>query len=121
MDKEQIFKCLDSLDLDKDKYIIISGASLVVHGLLDKTGDIDLSCSKEFYEQLDWKEKEGLFDSIIKYKDVFEMGPNFYWLDDIDTINGYHFMGLKNCLKLKIKENKFKDKEVIERLKKIVK
>jgi hypothetical protein len=120
MNKEEIWNKLESLDLDKDEYIIISGASLVVHGLLDKTSDIDLSCSKEFYEQVDWKSKDGLFDTTIKYKDVFEIGPNFYWLDDIDVINGFRFMGLKNCLKLKLKENKEKDKDVIKKLQKIV-
>ena len=120
MNKDEIFKYLDSLDLDKDKYLIISGASLVIHGLLEKTGDIDLACSTELFNELDWEEKIGLFDKTIKYKDVFEIGPNFYWLDDIDIIDGYQFMGLKNCLKLKIKENKEKDKDVIKKLQEIV-
>ena len=121
MDRETILKELKELDLDRNEYLIISGASLVVHGLLEKTSDIDLSCSKEFNDSLDWKTKEGLFNTKIKYYKDFEIGPNFYWLDDIDIIEGFRFMGLKNCLKLKLMENKPKDKEVIEKLKEILK
>ena len=121
MDRETILKELKKLDLDRNEYIIISGASLVVHGLLDKTSDIDLSCSEEFYEKVDWETKQGLFNTTIKYYKDFEIGPNFNWLDDIDIIEGFRFMGLKNCLKLKLIENKDKDKEVIAKLKQIVK
>ena len=120
MNRETILKKLKELDLDKNEYIIISGASLVVHGLLDKTGDIDLSCSQEYYDSLDWELKVGLFESEIKYYKDFEIGPNFNWLDDIDIIDGFRFMGLKNCLKLKLIENKEKDKEIIEKLEKLL-
>ncbi len=121
MNRETILKELKELDLDRNEYIIISGASLVVHGLLDKTGDIDLSCSQEYYDSLDWELKVGLFDSEIKYYKDFEIGPNFNWLDDIDIIEGFRFMGLKNCLKLKLIENKEKDKEIIDKLQEMFK
>ena len=121
MDRETILKELRELDLDRNEYLIISGASLVVHGLLDKTSDIDLSCSKEFYETVDWKTKQGLFNTTIKYYKDFEIGPNFNWLDDIDIIEGFRFMGLKNCLKLKKIENKKKDQELIKKLEELSK
>jgi len=120
MNKEDIMKSLRELHLDKNKYLIISGASLVVHGLLDKTSDIDLSCSEDFYDKLDWNVKSGLFNTLIKYYKDFEIGPNFYWQDDIDIIDGFRFMGLKNCLKLKKIENKEKDKEIIKKLEKLL-
>ncbi len=121
MNKDDIMKSLRELDLDKNEYLIISGASLVVHGLLEKTSDIDLSCSEEFYENLDWNIKSGLFKTPIKYYKDFEIGPNFYWQDDIDIIDGFRFMGLKNCLKLKKIENKEKDKEIIKELEDLLK
>ena len=52
MNKQEIFKKLDELELDKDKYIVISGASLVVQDILDETSDIDLSCSETYYEKI---------------------------------------------------------------------
>ena len=35
MTKEEIFKKLDSLELNKEEYIVISGASLVVQDIID--------------------------------------------------------------------------------------
>ena len=49
MKKLEIFKELEKLDLPKDKYIVISGASLVCQDIIDETDDIDLTCSKEYY------------------------------------------------------------------------
>ena len=67
MTKEEIFKELKKLDLPKDKYIVISGASLVVQDIIDETDDIDLTCSKEFYDKLDWPVRIGAFGVEIKY------------------------------------------------------
>ena len=49
MNKKEIFKKLDELELDKDKYIIIGGAALVCLGIKKETNDIDLSCKKNYY------------------------------------------------------------------------
>ena len=57
MTKDEIFKKLDSLDLDKEKYIVISGASLVAQDIIEETEDIDLCCSDEYYHCLDWDTK----------------------------------------------------------------
>ena len=43
MTKEEIFKKLDSLELNKEEYIVISGASLVVQDIIEETSDIDLA------------------------------------------------------------------------------
>lgn len=116
MNKIDILEKLEALDLDKDKYIIISGASLVVQDIIEETSDIDLSCSEEFYNNLNWDIKFGLFNNEIKYKDNFEIGPNFYFPDDIIKISGYNFLSLEKCLEVKKIENKKKDKKVIEKI-----
>ena len=115
MKKKEIFEKLNELDLEKDKYLIIGGAALVCQGVKTETNDIDLSCSKEYYNSLNWKTRIGLFNTEIKYKDIYEIGPNFY-TDKYDLINGYRFMTLEDLLELRIKENKDKDKSVIKKL-----
>ena len=50
MNKTEILNHLKNLKLDKNKYIVISGAALVVRGIIDETPDIDLACNKEFYD-----------------------------------------------------------------------
>ena len=34
------------MELDKEEFIVISGASLVIHDIIEETNDIDLTCSK---------------------------------------------------------------------------
>ena len=112
MNKQEIFKKLDELELDKDKYIVISGASLVVQDMLDETSDIDLSCSETYYEKINWPVKEGNFGIDIKYKDIYEISYNLYDTSRVVEINGYKFMNLDFCLELKQLENKKKDQKL---------
>ena len=116
MNKVEVFEKLDKLDLDKNNYIIISGASLVVQDIIDDTSDVDLSCSKEYYNSIEWPTKTGYFNTEIKYKDCYEIWCNFFDEDKIIIINGYKFMNLEACLDLKILENKKEDKKLIKKL-----
>lgn len=115
MKKKDIFEKLDTLGFNKDCYLIIGGASLVCQGLEKETSDIDLSCSLEFYNKLDWDEKIGYFGKPIKYYDCFEIGPEFY-MDNYIEINGYRFMTLSDLLKFKELENRKNDKALIKKI-----
>ena len=116
MNKLEIFKELEKLDLPKDKYIVISGASLVVQDIIDETDDIDLTCSKEFYDELDWPTRIGAFGVEIKYKDCFEIGCNLPEYQDIVLIKDYRFLSLEDCLEIKKILNRPKDKKLIKEL-----
>lgn len=121
MTKNEIFDKLENLNLDKDKYIVLSGASLVVQGIIDETHDIDLSCSNSYFSTIDWdylkigKILPGASDKI-KCFDVFEIGTNFYYTNDIVKINGYNFLSIEKCLEFKKLFNRKKDKKVIEKI-----
>ena len=65
--KNDIFNILNKLKLDKKDFIVISGANLVVRGIIEETPDIDLTCSKKVYDKLLWKEKIGAAGVNIKY------------------------------------------------------
>ena len=99
MNKKEIFKKLDELDLDKDKYLIIGGAALVCQGIKKETSDIDLSCNEEYYNNINWDTKIGNFN---KEKYVL--------------INDYRFMTLEDLLELKRLENRKEDKSIIKKL-----
>lgn len=120
MKKEEILKKLDSLELDRSKYIIISGASLVCQGILEETEDIDLSCSREYYNSIVWDTKKGYFGSEIKYFASFEIGTNFYDDTKIVEIDGYRFADVEATYELKKLENKPKDKKLIQKLELLV-
>ncbi len=116
MTKEEIFKKLDLLDLDKNKFIIISGASLVIQDIIDETNGIDLACDVDYYNSIDWDKKLGFLDKEIKYNDVFEIGTNYYYPTEYILINGYKVMNLEKCLELKQLLNRKKDKKLINKL-----
>ena len=116
MTKEEIFKELEKLDLPKEEYIVISGASLVCQDIIDETDDIDLTCSKDFYDNLDWSTRIGAFGVEVKYKDYFEIGYNLYEYQDVVLINNYRFLSLEDCLEIKKRLNRPKDKKLIKEL-----
>ena len=118
MNKKEIISKLKNINLDLNEIIVISGASLVVQNIIDNTTDIDLSCSEDYYKKIKWKEKLGAAKTNIKYYDVFEIGNNFYFPDEVVIIDGIKFMNLKACLKVKEELNRPKDRKVIEFLKK---
>lgn len=121
LNKEAILKKLETLNLNKDKIIIISGAALVLQDIIEYTSDIDLSCEKEYYKEINWNTKIGYFNTEIKYYDCFEIGTNFYDINGITTVNKFNVQNLNSIYKLKLLENKLKDKETIKKLEKILK
>jgi len=121
LNKEVILKKLKESILDKDKIIIISGASLVIQNIINETWDIDLSCDIDYYNLLDWDKKIGALGKEIKFNDVFEISNNLYYPEDIIIIDGYKFMNLEKCLEIKKKLNRDKDRYIIDKLEKLLK
>ncbi len=115
MTKEEVFKELKKLDLPKDKYIVISDASLVCQDIIDETDDIDLACSKELFDSIDWPSRVE-YNSLIKYKNIFDINYNLYDESKVVEIDGYRFMNLEACYELKKVMNKPKDKKLIKDL-----
>ena len=115
MTKDEIFKELEKLDLPKDKYIVISGASLVVQDIIEETTDIDLACSKNFFDKLDWPVREE-YNSKIKYKDIFDIDYDLYDEKRVIEVDGYRFMNIEACYEPLKVMNKPKDKKLIKEL-----
>ena len=70
MNKQEIIKRLRDLNLPKDEYYVLSGASLVLRGIREKCSDIDLCISEELFADI---------------KDRLKMTP-----DKINSCNFYH-------------------------------
>lgn len=121
MNKQEIFSKLNSSGLDKGKIIVLSGASLVVQDIISSTSDIDFSCDKTYYNKVDWPIKIGAFGVEIKYNDIYEIGENLYYPNDVVIIDGYKFLNLEKCLEVKKALHRDKDKDVIQKLEKALK
>lgn len=116
MKKEDIIEKLKQLSFDKKQYVVIGGAALVLHDVIEDTDDIDLACSSSYYGQLDWEEKQGFFHTNIKCFSCFEIGTSFYDMERTEVIFDFLVANLEACYDLKILENKKKDKKVIQKL-----
>ena len=55
MNKKEFEEYLDSLDLDKKEYCIISGGSLLMHNLKEETDDVDLYVTQNSFDKLSKK------------------------------------------------------------------
>lgn len=116
MKKNEILEHLKNLPLEKEKVIIISGASLVIQDMIEETPDIDLSCSKKYYDTIPWKEKMDALGKKIKYQGIYEISDNLYNEEEIIDLYGFHFMNLEQCLEIKKQRNKKKDQKLIKEL-----
>lgn len=120
MKKQEIITKIKTSNLNLNEIIILSGASLVLQDVIENTEDIDISCSKKYYNTINWKIKKGAFGTNIKYQDVFEIGNNLYYPNDTITINGISCLNLQKCLEIKESLNREKDKKIIQELKEIL-
>lgn len=121
MNKEEILNELHKSNLDKNRFVIISGAALVLSDVIDETLDIDLACDKDLYDALDWIESIGSAGKKIKSHKCFEISDNFYDNNmKFDVIEGYKLMTLKDILKIKKQLNREKDKEIIKKLEQMI-
>lgn len=123
MDKNQIIKTIEKHKLDKSKFIVISGAALVLLGYEKTTEDIDIWCDNdycnyilsnydcEFERTNELGEKAYLFDNIINFGISFK--PR-----EIEIIDGIQCSSLRDVVELKKFLNRDKDRLIISELEK---
>lgn len=121
INKENIISILDSYNFDKNSFYVIAGAALVLNGVCDRTLDIDICTSNEYYHKL-------INDYECVFERVNEYGESIYLIDNIINfgtsfmpskyvlINGYRVASINDCYLLKKYLNRDKDLEVIKLL-----
>lgn len=119
MDREQLLNLINSLDLPNDSYYILSSGALVLFGLREKAGDLDLCVSKKLFETL--KEKYHLTDDMKNSCGFYPLTENIEIVvnDDFDFTykDGYPVQKLTSILRFKEKRNAPKDQADIIRIK----
>lgn len=109
LNKEEILNKLNELKLDNDMFIVLMGASLVLHGIKKETNDINISVKSDVFNLLKDKYSSFYIDSvgIIKY-DVFEIN-SFDSNINSELIDGYYCQDLESIMDVKKKLNRKKD------------
>lgn len=120
MNKEELLKLVESLNIPKDEYYILGGGSLVMFGIKETTSDLDLCVSNELFAKL--KEKYNLDENdknecgFYQISDIIEIIPNPKEEFTAQEIDGYKVEELKRILEFKKKRNAPKDKLYIEKI-----
>jgi hypothetical protein len=115
--KENIIKIIKDMNLPKDKYWITAGTALVLHGVEETTGDIDLGCTTKLAEhfiKLGYKYRV-LEDAtgIVEVNDKVELLENWF-VDEIEWIDGLPVGSLESIIKQKQELGRAKDLEDIK-------
>ena len=121
MNKQEYLQKLDELALDKNKYCIISGGVMLMLGLRDKTSDIDIKVTSDYFEELKSRfnfKKSPKFSYLYELSDEVEVAVQDFTKESIEYVDGYPINKIENELDWKIKNNREKDKPDIERIKK---
>ena len=126
MNKDEIIYTINKYNLDKSKFVVISGAALVLLGIEKTAHDIDICCDREYYEHL-------LKSYECEFERVNEFGEKAYMIDNvinfglsfnpkqIEDVNGIKCASIEDVLELKKFLNRDKDKRIIEKLESILK
>lgn len=117
--KQEILSNLKKLDLDVTQYVVISGASLVLHDLKECSHDIDLVVTKQYYDEL---KKQYHIQEYKKGCCKLEENIEFfreYWPKEIDWIEGYPTASVADVIALKKQLHRSKDLEDLMKLKEI--
>lgn len=125
MNKKEIIETLDKYKLDKNEFVIISGAAMVLYGIKNNTNDIDISVSKEYEKELIKKynpkiERE-IKDGKKKYiayliDDKINFSTHYFEEYKNEKIHTYQTQKPEEILKLKKKLNREKDIEDIKKI-----
>lgn len=119
MKKEEYLQLVDSLNLDKNEYCIISGGVMVMYNLREETQDVDLKITPKLFKNL--KQSYTLTPSS-KYDNLFELGEKIelkveeIHFENVAWVDGYPVESLEKTLRWKLENNRPKDKEDIRKI-----
>ena len=120
MNKKDYIEKLDKLNLDKNRYCIISGGVMLLYNLKTSTEDIDIKIRPDYYEELKSKyefKKSPKYDYLYELDDLTEVAVLDYNDADIRIVDGYPVESLELQLKWMLEQNRPKDKEKIQIIK----
>lgn len=117
MNKKEFIKKLNSLNLDKSCYRIISGGVMLLYGLKDSTADIDIKVKPDYFEKL---QKIFSFKKSSKYPNLYEISDDIevkvqdFDNDNTKIVDGYPVESLELTLQWMLEQNRPKDQEKIK-------
>ncbi len=116
MNKEEYKKKLDALGLDKNRYCVISGGTMLLYGLKETTEDVDIKVRPDYFEELKAKfkfKKSPKYSYLWELDDETEVAVLDYDDSDVVMVDGYPAESLELQLKWMLEHNRPKDQKKI--------
>ncbi|MCR5572324.1 MAG: hypothetical protein K6F57_00930 [Candidatus Saccharibacteria bacterium] len=116
MNKEEYKKKLDALGLDKNRYCVISGGTMLLYGLKETTEDVDIKVRPDYFEELKAKfkfKKSPKYSYLWELDDETEVAVLDYDDSDVVMVDGYPAESLELQLKWMLEHNRLKDQKKI--------
>lgn len=120
MDKDQLIEYIESLKLPTEEYYILSSGCLVLYGLRDIAGDLDICVTPKLGKEL--IERYGLTESECNQANFYHVDDKFeFVINDkltCDKLGKYQVQKLEDMLKFKKARQKKRDMEDIANIEK---
>lgn len=123
MIKTEIISKLRQLNFNINEYIVIAGAALVLHGVKDRTADIDLSCTSKMFNELISRGKNFKINYLGYRYISFDIDIEIfeeYGVYNINFIDGIPTADLQSIRKMKMELGRDKDLEDIKLIDKLL-
>ncbi len=117
MTKKEFLEKIDSLNLDKKRYCIISGGIMLLYGLKETTEDVDIKIKEDYFEELKTRfnfKKSPKYPYLYEIDDSTEVAVLNYSDKDVRYVDDYPVESLELQLKWMIEQNRPKDQEKIK-------
>ena len=116
MKKNEILNILDELAIDKNAFIIIGEAALVLHGLKEDTNIILLSTTLNNFNKINWEYKIGIFGNDCKFFKNVEVVVGVYEKRRCLNIKGYFVLDLDGCYDFLLTNERRKNKKLLNEM-----
>ena len=119
MKRNEIIEVLKKYSLDLKRYVVISGAAMVIYGFKEETGDIDIAVTKDYEEEL-LKNYNAVLENVdpngnnaYMINDIINFGSNYY-SNEREYVDGIPVQRVEDIIKLKKMLNRDKDIKDLE-------
>lgn len=110
MNKLELINLIDSMELDKDEFIVLSSSALVLRGIMENAGDLDIAVTNKGLEYLNNK-----YNLIKKDNDWYKVTDDIECvLDNMkgkkELLGNYYVQDINDYLEYLKSSNREKDK-----------
>ena len=120
MNRVELLKVLESLNLDSKEYWLITGGAMVFYGFRKETGDLDLGCTSKLADELEAKGHpvEIMPDGTRKICPALDVEIFENWIyDQVEIVDGIPVISVSGLITMKKiigREKDIKDIQLIE-------